>query len=333
MIWRKIIHQGNIPIGELDSTNGISRWFVRGLGIAEGTGDVVAEIDVSGDAHYYLSNHRGDTVVVLAENGTQQCQLCYDAFGSVVTNTGSFFPKFTFSTKEFLESAELYLYEYRPYGPLSGRWLQRDPIDYQDSVNLYQFCGNNPVNGVDEFGLEHNYCNPDDGDFSDSYKYDMTLDDLIDYSAEAYNYYEMSQVSKGFIYGNLEYMKTAFSGTKYAGYDTLLYQNASDDTFNLVLKNDVISVTSGGNIKKSSGFSITATGRELNYFSVGAATKDRDVNFIIGNLGVIGHKLEFFELPSINTLTFFNMGRGMSSKVVTKASQNSFNNKYGYERK
>jgi len=40
-----------------------------------------------------------------------------------------------------------------------GRWLQRDSIDYQDSVNLYQFCGNNPVNGIDEFGLKINIKN------------------------------------------------------------------------------------------------------------------------------------------------------------------------------
>ena len=51
-------------------------------------------------------------------------------------------------------NAKLYLYAYRVYDPIAGRWTQRDPIDYQDSINLYQFCGNNPVNGWDPFGLE-----------------------------------------------------------------------------------------------------------------------------------------------------------------------------------
>lgn len=45
------------------------------------------------------------------------------------------------------------------YDPVAGRWTQRDPIDYQDSANLYQFCGNNPVNKVDAdgrwFSAEH----------------------------------------------------------------------------------------------------------------------------------------------------------------------------------
>jgi len=38
------------------------------------------------------------------------------------------------------------------YDPVAGRWTQRDPINYQDSENLYQFCKNNPVNGFDEYG-------------------------------------------------------------------------------------------------------------------------------------------------------------------------------------
>ncbi len=151
---KKIIHQGNIPIGELDSTNGITRWFVRGTGIAEGTGDVIAEIDKDDDPHFYLTNHRGDTVVVLNENASQETYLQYDAFGNVVTNTGSFLPTYTFSTKEFLSNAEVYLYQRRVYDPIAGRWTQRDPINYQDSVNLYNFCGNNPIIIVDEWGLK-----------------------------------------------------------------------------------------------------------------------------------------------------------------------------------
>jgi len=35
---------------------------------------------------------------------------------------------------------------------IAGRWTQRDPIDYQDSINLYQFCGSNPVTKVDRDG-------------------------------------------------------------------------------------------------------------------------------------------------------------------------------------
>ena len=154
---RWTIHDGNIPIAELkyDLLNAqyeFGKVFVRGIGIAEGTGDVLAEIDSSGDAHYYLPNHRGDTLMALDENGDIERKIRYDAFGNVKENTGTFTPTYTFSTKEYLSDAQLYLYAYRVYDPIAGRWTQRDPIDYQDSINLYQFCGNNPVNKTDADG-------------------------------------------------------------------------------------------------------------------------------------------------------------------------------------
>jgi RHS repeat-associated protein len=150
--WRYDIHQGNIPVVEV-VTGVVQRVFVRATGIAEGTGDVIAEIDRNGAVHYYIPNHRGDTVLCVTNNGVSVSYLRYDAFGNSVTNIGSFSPRYTFSTKEYLDAVEVYIYAYRLYDPIAGRWTQRDPVGYQDKVNLYQFCGNNPVNSCDAFGL------------------------------------------------------------------------------------------------------------------------------------------------------------------------------------
>ena len=132
----------------------------RGAGIADGTGDLIAEIadfatDGGESPHVVIANHRGDTVMTInANDKTVSAHLHYDAFGNIKHKIGSFSPTYTFSTKEYLEEVALYLYPYRAYDPISGRWTQRDPIDYQDSINLYQFCGNNPVNGFDIDGLK-----------------------------------------------------------------------------------------------------------------------------------------------------------------------------------
>lgn len=47
----------------------------------------------------------------------------------------------------------MYYYRARYYSPDLGRFLQTDPIGYYDSANLYQYCGNNPVNLTDALGL------------------------------------------------------------------------------------------------------------------------------------------------------------------------------------
>ena len=133
----------------------VEKVFARGIGIAEITGDVIAEIDDEDDFVYYGVNHRGDTVATFDTSGSLTAQIWYDAFGNVVDSFGDL-PFYTFSTKEYLADVDLYLYQYRVYDPIAGRWTQRDPINYQDSINLYQFCGNNPVNRVDVFGLTTN---------------------------------------------------------------------------------------------------------------------------------------------------------------------------------
>jgi uncharacterized protein RhaS with RHS repeats len=41
----------------------------------------------------------------------------------------------------------------RYYDPAAGRWLTRDPIRHAGGVNLYEYCGGDPVNGADPSGL------------------------------------------------------------------------------------------------------------------------------------------------------------------------------------
>jgi len=156
LTWRYDVCQGPVTLAEFDHDCRMTRWYVRGVGVAEGIGDVVAEVDVSGESpkpHYYLYNHRGDVLVVLNPDGAANSTFRYDAFGNYYQMTGPFTPRYSFSTKEYLPAAGLYLYQYRAYDPIAGRWTQRDPIDYQDSINLYQFCMNNPVNAIDATGL------------------------------------------------------------------------------------------------------------------------------------------------------------------------------------
>ncbi|MDR3710996.1 MAG: RHS repeat-associated core domain-containing protein [Capsulimonadaceae bacterium] len=46
------------------------------------------------------------------------------------------------------------LFGERYYDSGTGRWLTRDPIGYAGGINVYAYCGNDPVDGADPWGLD-----------------------------------------------------------------------------------------------------------------------------------------------------------------------------------
>jgi len=78
-------------------------------------------------------------------------EYSYTTFGEQLTATGTYTPRFTFSSKE-RDASGLVYHGFRYYSPVLCRWISEDPIGEAGGINLYQFCGNNPVNLVDSWG-------------------------------------------------------------------------------------------------------------------------------------------------------------------------------------
>jgi RHS repeat-associated protein len=76
----------------------------------------------------------------------------YDSFGRMVLEVGDLSNPFTYTGRQWDAEAEVYHYRARAYDPVTGRFLQQDPVF---SVNPYPYTGNNPVNFTDPFGLDY----------------------------------------------------------------------------------------------------------------------------------------------------------------------------------
>jgi RHS repeat-associated protein len=134
----------------------IREYFTRGIGIAGDVGSLVAETRFTGGTTstvYLHSNWRGDVVMATDSSGAVIGSYDYTTFGEQLSVVGTYTPRFTFSSKESDASGLVY-YGFRYYSPVLCRWISEDPIRERGGFNLYQFCGNNPVNMIDPFGLD-----------------------------------------------------------------------------------------------------------------------------------------------------------------------------------
>ena len=149
------------PIGEWDGNGNLRAYNVFGLG-----DDEILYRNTGSADYYYKSDAMGNVKFILDGHGNGE-KYNYDAFGKAwitdldgthgrwVSGCGN---RFMFSGREyFSEFATFGLYDMRNrvYDPFMGRFYQTDPIGFEgDPLNLYRFCGNNPVIGRDPMGTQ-----------------------------------------------------------------------------------------------------------------------------------------------------------------------------------
>ena len=145
----RYLYEGSHVVYEADAAGNITAHNIYGLNlIRRSTG---------GQSYSYLYNAHGDVVMLLdAAAGEPAGTYGYDAFGTLVSQTGDVDNSILYAGYQYDFETGLYYLNARYYDSTTGRFITEDTYAgrYYDplSLNRYTYCQNNPVRYTDPSG-------------------------------------------------------------------------------------------------------------------------------------------------------------------------------------
>ena len=140
-------------IADLDASGNVIRSYIWAEGI-----DRLLTVKIGSRTYTALTDVQGTVWGYADEQGNVVARWTYDAWGNVLSEEIAEGAaelravRYRFQGRECSAATGLVNFRMRWYDAITGRWLSKDPIGLSGGLNLYAFCGGDPINQLDCMG-------------------------------------------------------------------------------------------------------------------------------------------------------------------------------------